>query len=108
MWGSELGDAGVTTGNPAEHIDLLGVGQAVGDGVGNDLQQRVGAEILEVVDVRLHLDAVHPIDLLDVFLVERELVRLAELDLLEAARRIGMEETGVRFWSKLSVRHRRS
>jgi hypothetical protein len=78
----------VTTGNPAEHIDLLGVGQAVGDGVGNELQQRVSAEILEVVDVRLHLDAVHPIDLLGVLLVERELdVRLAELDLLETARR---------------------
>jgi hypothetical protein len=92
----------VTPGNPTEHVYLLGVGQAVGDGVGNELQQRVSAEILEVVDVRLHLDAVHPIDLLGVLLVERELdVRLAELDLLETARRVGMEKTGVRFGSKL-------
>jgi len=39
VWGSEFGDAGRAAGNPAEHVDLLGVGQAVGDGVGDDLKQ---------------------------------------------------------------------
>jgi transcriptional regulator with XRE-family HTH domain len=86
----------------SEGVYLLGVGQAVSDGVGNDLEKRVGAEVLEVVDIRLDLNAVHPIDLLSIFLAERELdVRLAELDLFEAARRIGMEKTGVGFGSKL-------
>ena len=100
--GSEFGDASVTAGKPPEYIYLLGVGQAVGDRVGNDFQQGVSTEILEVVNVRLDLDAVHSIDLLGVFLVERELdVRLAKLDLLKARRRIGMEEAGVGFGSKL-------
>ena len=86
----------MATRNPAEHIHLLRVGQAVCDGVGNNLQQGVGAEVLEVVDVVLHLDAVHAADILDVFLVECELdVRLAELDLFEARCGIGMEEAGV-------------
>jgi len=39
VWGSEFGDAGLAADNPAEHVDLLGVGQAVGDGVGDDLKQ---------------------------------------------------------------------
>jgi hypothetical protein len=61
----------------------------------NSLKQRVRAEVLEVVDVRLDLDAVDSIDRLCVFLVEGELdIRLAELDLFEARRRIRMEEAG--------------
>jgi hypothetical protein len=67
---SEFGDTGMAASNPAEYIHLLGVGEAVSDGVRNDLQQRVSTEILEVVNVRLDLDAVHSIDLLGVFLVK--------------------------------------
>ena len=33
----EFGDTGVAPGNPAKQVNLLRVGQAVGDGIGNDL-----------------------------------------------------------------------
>ena len=94
--GSEFGDTGVTAGNPAEHVDLLGIGQAVGNGVGNDFQQGVSTEILEVVNVRLDLDAVHSIDLLGVFLVERELdVRLANWTCLKLDVASGWKRPGL-------------
>jgi hypothetical protein len=107
VWGCEFRDTGVAAGNPAEYVHLCGVGQAVGDGVGNDFQQRVSTQVLEVVDVRLDLDAVYPADGLDIFLVEGELdIRLAELNLLKAACCVGMEEAGVGFWSKLPLHGR--
>ena len=36
--GSEFGDSGVATGDPAKDIYLLGVSQAVSNGIGNDFQ----------------------------------------------------------------------
>jgi hypothetical protein len=36
--GSKFEDAGVAASDPAKHVDLLGVCQAVGNGIGNHFQ----------------------------------------------------------------------
>jgi len=46
----EFRDASVVPGDPAEHIDFPGVGQAVRNGVRDHVQQRVSAQVLEVID----------------------------------------------------------
>jgi len=47
---SEFSDASLVPGDPAEHIDFPGVGQAVRNGVRDHVQQRVSAQVLEVID----------------------------------------------------------
>ena len=39
----------MAAGNPAQHVYLLGVSQTVSDGIGDYLEQRVGAEVSVVI-----------------------------------------------------------
>ena len=90
--------------DPAEDIDLLRICQAVRNRIHNHFHEEVGAEVLEVIDVRLDHDAIRSVDLLRAAFVECQLdIGLAKLNLLPATGCRGVKEPRVKFRSKLTV-----
>jgi hypothetical protein len=55
--GVEFRNAGCLARDPSKDVDLHGVRKGMGNGVGDDLENGVGAEVAEVVDIRLDHDA---------------------------------------------------
>src|ERR1039457_1249527 len=102
--GIELGEVGLAFGShPAERVDHFRIGQAMGDRVGNDLLQTVGAEVLVIVDVGLDFHALDQVVILiledgGVAAMKSELyVGDVELDLLVTFGGAGMSpNAGVR------------
>ena len=59
----------------------------------NDFEQKMGAGILEVIDIGLHIYAIDPVDRLPILFMKRELhVRFTELILFETAGRISVQQ----------------
>ena len=60
--GSELGNSGGASRNPAKHIDLGGIGERMCEAAGDDFKNGVGGRIAIVGDVRFDHSAVDAID----------------------------------------------
>jgi hypothetical protein len=96
LLGVEFRNAGCLARDPSQDVDLHGVRKGTGNGVGDDLENGVGAEVAEVVDIRLDHDAFDIPDGLLVAFVKSELdIGFAELDLLPTGGRARMKESGV-------------
>ena len=94
----------VPAGDPAEHINLFGIGERVADRVHHDLQQEVSSEVFIIVNVRLDHHAVDPINLFRLTFMKGQLdVCFPKLNLLPTACGAGLEKPGVDLWRELPL-----